>query len=117
MKNKETKLSNGSNKLFEGSRFIMPQHREAAVIAAREELRQSRPLFDEQRIQDLSYAINEAINERSQVNISIFGEFGNTEEQGWISRIDQLKHQIRLETGDRDFEWIKLEDIVDIQVR
>lgn len=111
MESKDMSFSN-SNKMW-SSMFLLPEHREAWKRAERERSRQVRPVWDEQRLEGLTYAIQEAAAEGYSVLITVFGEFGNTEEKGLITRIDHQPQRVRLEQND-DYRWIKLEDIVDI---
>lgn len=112
----KTKISHGSNMVWEGSRFILPEHSKALHIYGHEKNRKSRPVFDEQEIEELNYRIQEAILTQTHAKISVFGEFDNTNIYGVIQSVDQQRQQLRVKVDD-SFEHIDLKDILDLCFR
>lgn len=47
----KTKISHGSNMMWGGSRFILPEHSKALNLHDREKQRKVRPVFDEQELE------------------------------------------------------------------
>ncbi|OAB25583.1 hypothetical protein PMSD_27940 [Paenibacillus macquariensis subsp. defensor] len=61
----------------ESSRFIIPQHREAAVKQAQEINRRVKPSLDEQQWEMVEHALSESIREHVSVTIQVLGPFEN----------------------------------------
>ncbi|OAB34277.1 hypothetical protein PMSD_15025 [Paenibacillus macquariensis subsp. defensor] len=101
------------NGVYESSRFIIPQHREAAVRQAQN--RRVKPSLDEQQWEMVAQALSESIREHVPVTIHVFGAFENREVIGMVTRVDTYGKQVKLSFGD-DFEWIKYEDIIAAEV-
>lgn len=110
---KQTKVTPGSNKLWEGSRMILPEHK-AGILRQQEEFRKKkRPILDEQRIEELSYIIQEAVQEDWEVIVKVFGEFEDGEVSGRITKIERRRIQVS-DTWSKN--WIPIEDIVSISI-
>lgn len=109
---KETKITPGSNKLWEGSRLILPEHRVAILKQQDDFKKRKRPILDEQRLEELSYIIREAAQEDREVTVRVFGEFEDGEISGRITKIERRRIQI----SDMWYKsWIPIEDIVSIE--
>lgn len=67
------KLTDRNNMLWESSRMILPEHKER-IRSRRDEARRGgkrgRPELDEQRLEELQAAINEAIATRQPVSVA-----------------------------------------------
>jgi hypothetical protein len=63
---------NRGNKLFEGSRIILPEHRKGLLEMTRKEweLKNRRPSIDEQELQEMSYRLQESIQMDQAVTIA-----------------------------------------------
>jgi hypothetical protein len=110
---KHNKLSKGSNMRWESMRMMLPEHIEAIQQHKKDLQRKVKPVLDEDRIDELSYIIGEAIYEDRTVRVTKFDPFDDIEHVGKISKIDVYKKRIRVEM-EYDFEWVNLEDILDI---
>ncbi|MFT9486037.1 MAG: YolD-like family protein [Tepidibacillus sp.] len=84
------------------SRIILPEHREAMVRFKKEMFEKQKPTLDEQQMMD-----------HRQVRIITYGEYEDTEYKGVIANIDMQYRKLKLEMAN-DFEWIKLDNILDI---
>lgn len=49
-----SKITPGSNMLWEGSRMILPEHKKAMLALNREQHRKVRPVFDDQELEELN---------------------------------------------------------------
>jgi len=103
------------NGVYESSRFIIPQHREAAVRQAQEINRRIKPNLDEQQWEAVEHALSESIREHVPVTIHVFGAFENREVTGMVTRVDTYAKQVKLSFSD-EYEWIKYEDIIAAEV-
>lgn len=93
--------------------MILPEHRESILKQQEEMKKRKRPILDEQRIEELSYVIREAVSEDHEVKIRIFGEYEDAAIYGRITKIERNRIQV---SSNWTKDWINIEDIVSISV-
>ncbi|URN93292.1 MAG: YolD-like family protein [Candidatus Pristimantibacillus lignocellulolyticus] len=103
------------NGLFESSRMMLPEHKEAYNEFRKNLDRKERPHVDEQRLAELSYQFAEAMNEEATVRIRIYDLFQDRWITGKVERIDPLQARMKLVQEDES-RWIKLAEIIDLVV-
>ncbi|WP_256846889.1 YolD-like family protein [Paenibacillus sp. Pae108] len=113
--NKPNKLTPGANLMWESSRMIIPEHKEAINRHRKESGRKQRPVLDEQRQQDLGYAIGEAMANQRAVTLVLFGEYEDREVTGTVEKVDRQLRRMKVITGPDEYEWVKFEDIVSVK--
>lgn len=111
---RQTKITPGSNKLWEGSRMMLPEHVRAINEWRDQQKKKQRPIFDEQVSEELNYRIQLALVSKSQVTITVFGEYEDTRITGVVQEIDQLHGWIKLDLGGSVIQ-MKLVDVLDIR--
>jgi hypothetical protein len=104
------------NGLYESSRMIIPQHKEAILRQAQEEMRRVKPILDEQQWEMVEQALGESLREHVTVTLQLFGPFENRELRGIVNTVNSFLKEIRFYFPDGDFEWIKFEDIIAAEV-
>lgn len=108
-----TKVTPGSNKLWEGSRMMLPEHVQALVQQQINENRRERPELDEQQVEELGWQLQEAIESKTPVEITLFGEFRDRTIVGVVTKVDTRYMRVRVEYED-DYDWIPVGDILGI---
>ncbi|OAB27362.1 YolD-like family protein [Paenibacillus macquariensis] len=103
------------NGIYVSSRFIIPQHREAAVRQMQEINRRVKPNLDEQQWEMVAQALSESIREHMPVTIHVFGAFENQEVTGMVISVNTFRKKVKLSFDD-DWEWIRFEDIIAAEV-
>lgn len=103
------------NGIYESSRFIIPQHKEAAVKQMQEINRRKRPTLDEQQWEEVERVLSESIRERVPVTIHVFGPFENRQVTGTVAKFDVYNKAIKV-IFDDDWDWIKFEDVISAEV-
>lgn len=101
------------NGLWESSRIILPQYREANANHRMQLNARGKPEFDEQRVEELSAALAEAILSGEPTAVTTFGEYGDKTVVGAVTKLDPTDRTIRLATRAETVR-IRLEDIVNI---
>jgi hypothetical protein len=101
------------NGLWESSRIILPQFREAQMNHRNSLKAREKPELDEQRVEELSAAIAEAIMSGEETSVTTFSEYGNKTTVGVVLKVDPLEHVIRLRMRS-DTVQINLEEIINI---
>lgn len=94
--------------------MILPEHR-AAILKQQDDLKKrKKPILDEQRIEELSYIVQAAIREKKQVEVTIFGEFEDRKERGFVDRVEPTRFRLWKDFG---FEWVRIEDVLNIEIK
>lgn len=100
------KLTPGTNMLWESSRMMLPQHREAALKQQREETRRKRIELDDQEKDQIARFMLTAHKTRQAVRLRMYDEYEDVYVIGVLERIDSLTARFRV-----DGEWFYMEDI------
>lgn len=103
------KLTPGSNMLWESSRMMLPQHREAALDQLREEARHKRIELDDQEKEQVARFMLTAHKTRQPVKLRMFDEYEDVYVIGVIERLDSQTARFRV-----DGEWFHMEDITEL---
>ncbi|MEY9096305.1 YolD-like family protein [Paenibacillus sp. RC84] len=101
------------NGLYESSRMILPEHKEAIRRQLRDLNRRTKPVLDEQEWELITRAMAYSYTEQQQITLILFDPFTDIEKTGVITKFDQHLKQVRLDYED-DWEWIKMGDIIEI---
>lgn len=105
-----------SSNLFEGSRFMLPQHREA-IHNHREALnKRNPPNRDKQLIEELSRSIATALFCELSVLITVFTPLEDKRLEDKIERLDKQQRLLKFVTGYDKYELIPLDDIINIEL-
>lgn len=112
---KETKATAGSNKMWEGSRMMLPEHVEMINRQRRDMLKKPRPTLDETQLEDIDIKLRMSNKYTTEIEITLFGEFEDTKLVGIVAKIDQQLQKVKLELEDEQYEWVNVVDILGIE--
>ncbi|MCM3291806.1 YolD-like family protein [Paenibacillus sp. MER 180] len=101
------------NGIFEGSRLIIPEHREAMLRHNRERQRIQRPVIDEQEWEQIGNRLQESMQERTTITVLLFDPFEQIEVTGVVVDIDMYGRRFKL-LQDEEWQWVKLEDVIEV---
>lgn len=101
------------NGTFESSRIIIPEHKEAYLKLMKDRQRRGKPELDDQLIEQ---ALIDSYNTRTAVTVTIFNPFDDEVMTGVITVINTARCEVKLARGEDDFSWIKLEDIISVNL-
>jgi hypothetical protein len=101
------------NGLWESSRIVLPQLREANREHRQSLQAKEKPVLDDQRAEELSAALAEAIVGGEATAVTTFGEYGNKTTVGVVVKIDPVGRSIQLRTR-AETARIALADIVNV---
>ncbi|WP_438351581.1 YolD-like family protein [Paenibacillus sp. FA6] len=104
------------NGLYESSRMIIPQHREAILRQERESKRRVKPILNEQQWEMIEQALRESLRDHASVTLQLFGPFEYRELRGIVNTINTFHKEIRLYFRNGEWELIKFEDIIAAEV-
>ncbi|WP_311077938.1 YolD-like family protein [Paenibacillus polymyxa] len=100
------------NGLWESSRIIIPEHKEAYLRLMKDRQRRGKPELDDQEVQLIEQALIESYNTRTTVTLLVFSPFDDTAMTGVVTSINTARREVKLFRSEDDFSWIKLEDII-----
>jgi hypothetical protein len=103
------KLEN--NGLFESSRMMLPEHKEAYLQHQQRVTLRSQPILDWQEVEQISALISEAISSGMPIECVFVRKGEEQLVRGRLIRIDQQTAKLQL-CGDTGRNWIALEEIV-----
>lgn len=112
---KETKATPGSNKMWEGSRMMLPEHVTMINQQRRDMLKKQRPELDETQLEDIDIKLRMSNKYTTEIEITLFGEFEDRVLQGVVVKIDPQLQRVKLELEDELYEWINVGDILGIE--
>ncbi|MEK5415277.1 YolD-like family protein [Paenibacillus sp. FSL L8-0708] len=111
MKPQQRKKLEG-NGLWEGSRMIMPEHKNRILDDSLNEEVRSKPDLDPQALAEISQVLAQSLEDCSPITITLFGEYEDRSIHGIVMRVDRQLKQIKFHHDD-DWEWIKLEEVIE----
>jgi len=111
--NKPNKLTPGSNVFWESSRMMLPEHKRELVAHRGELKKHSKPELDEQEIEDIVHKIGESLEYRSEITLTIYDEYSNQQETGYVIRVDERRAMVLLQAADGE-QWIKFSLIISV---
>ena len=107
---------NRGNKLWHGSRIILPEHRAAIIEKSMEEERFfPRPQIDEDKLSEISQTIGEAMAEGRLITMQLYERFGPREVTMLPKKFDDVNRRlVGLSQLDEQQVRIPFEDIMDV---
>ena len=112
----KNKLTPGYNLMWESSRIILPEHREQLLGERREQEKVNKPTLDISQIEENEDKIHVAMEFCDKVKIKFYEVGFISEVQGRIHFLDQIKQEIRLKDQNDEVQYIKFEDILEVEI-
>lgn len=98
------------NGLWESSRMILPEFREAYNAKTNELKKRTRPNIDFDEAAEIEQSVADAYNNKSEITIKVYDPFNDREETGVIEKVDRYGRRIYIAN-----EWVKFDDIVGVR--
>ena len=98
------------NGLFESSRMMLPEHKEAIIKYNVEQKRRQRIELDEQELEQINIALYQSMKHRVAITIKMYHPFEYPKVIGVVDRIDRQLGRFRV-----DGEWFILGDIEEVE--
>lgn len=102
------------NGLYESSRMMLFEHRDAYLETKEAARARVKPEIDEQRLEEWSRTIAEAMAEGRALAFRVFDPFGMDEVRGAIRKADIRGRRLVIET-EAGLRAIRVEDILDVE--
>ncbi|WP_019533672.1 YolD-like family protein [Paenibacillus ginsengihumi] len=104
------------NGLFESSRMMLPEHKEAYIRHQQNLRKNARPQLDDQEMERISMLLSESMLCKKEVELALFKEFEISRLTGIITKIDRQRKSVRL-AQENDYVWVQVADIMDAALK
>ncbi|MFJ2042272.1 YolD-like family protein [Paenibacillus taichungensis] len=101
------------NGLYESSRMIMPEHREAWLAQCEQQERRGKPVLDEQEYQRIGEVLADSYNRSSTIDLVLFNPFYDEPLSGVVVGLNSSRREVKLML-DEEFRWISLAEIISV---
>ncbi|MCZ8512490.1 YolD-like family protein [Paenibacillus filicis] len=111
----DNKLTAGKNILWEGSRMMLPEHKEQLIQHRAGLHRTEKPLLDEQRLEDLAQAVSIALHEEIPVRLTVFDGGERITVEGFVVYADPQLMRIKIRCSE-GLTWIPFTDLIGLEL-
>lgn len=102
------------NGLFESSRMMLPEHREAYNHYMVRKDPRPRPVIDEQEWQQIGQVLQDSFNQHVRVTLELYDPYEEKQATGFVTVINMFRREIKFQQND-DWEWVRFKDILSAQ--
>ncbi|EJW14660.1 YolD-like family protein [Paenibacillus alvei] len=102
------------NGIWEGSRFILPEHREMWLSSQYESTRRQRPTLDEQEWEQIGDRLQQAMRDRETITLQMYDPFEQCQLTAQVIDIDPQGRRVKL-LLDGEKQWVSIDDILNVQ--
>jgi hypothetical protein len=106
------KLEN--NGLWESSRMMLPEHREAFMAMQKAAEKRAKPMLHDDEYEVMIRCIKESYYTQKTIVVELFHEYEAEYVSGRVTRIDEQMRHIRLDRSD-EHTWVAVEQIVQVR--
>lgn len=100
------------NGLWESSRMMLPQHKEAIVQSLIEQERIVRPELDDQEREDIERVLAYSFREHRYIHLQIYGEYELLEMRCIVISVQTYRREVKVAQPGGQTQWIKIEEII-----
>lgn len=104
------------NKLWEGSRMMLPEHVQAIRRHEFNKTKVDKPELDQQQLQEIEQTIGEAMGETRLLEVTYYNEWFCETFEGFAVHYDQYTNLLKMEDVDGDLEWPPIDMIVSVVI-
>lgn len=103
-----------SNMMWEGSRIILPEHREMLLERKRKLAQVKKPILDEQQQEEINRTIMEALTEGHTVRITYYQDGHIYDVTGKIHSWDMYTQTLHIVDEDGERQGIRFNNVLDV---
>lgn len=96
--------------VWEGSRFMLPEHVQQLRHEMQEQGRRSRPVIDSDEWELIDQALGYSLLKQEQMTIVLFA-YKDLKVRGVVVKVDRQLRRIKFQM-EEDFSWIKIDDVI-----
>lgn len=104
-----------NNGLWESSRFIGPEFKDAIRLQQKQITRITKPILDEQEVHMISAVLSQSQMYKKNVQLTLYGEYREIAITGMVTR--SKSGEFRFDTvdpfsGEESWDWISYQDVL-----
>ncbi|MGC6589120.1 YolD-like family protein [Paenibacillus sp. Dod16] len=103
------------NGLWESTRMMLPQHKEQILEHDRRYNKRVKPLLHEDEWELIIQNISLSHSYTEDVEIEIFGEYGNKIISGVVTSVSQYAKKLKIECDD-GYEWVDFDELISVRL-
>ncbi|MEB3101225.1 YolD-like family protein [Ferviditalea candida] len=103
------------NLLWEGSRMMLPEHREQLLEYRRKQKEFQVPELDEDQISKINRMLAEAVREKRPVTAVCIGLYGPEAFSGYVKRVNPAKKRLEIQQQDSETAVLDLAKLLKIE--
>ncbi|MFK3938956.1 YolD-like family protein [Alkalihalobacillus sp. NPDC078783] len=104
------------NLTWEGSRMMLPEHKEAIRLSNERDYRKEKHELDPNELQEIGYVVMDALNHTKSVVINYWRDWEYHNVVCCIGSVSRDQKQIKVEMDDGEIEYIAVDCLRSIQV-
>lgn len=97
--------------VWEGSRFMLPEHVQLLRQEMQEQGRRNRPVIDPDEWEMIDQALGYSLLKAEQITIVLFDPYKDLKVRGVVVKVDRQLRRIKFQS-EEDFSWIKIDDVI-----
>lgn len=97
--------------VWEGSRFMLPEHVQQLREEMQEQGRRSRPAIDPDEWELIDQALGYSLLKQEQITIVLFDPYKDLKVRGVVVKVDRQLRRIKFQS-EEDFSWINIDDVI-----
>lgn len=97
--------------VWEGSRFMLPEHVQQLRQEMQEHGRRSRPVLDPDEWELIDQALGYSLLKQEQITIVLFDPYRDLKVRGAVVKVDRQLRRIKFQS-EEDYSWIQIDDII-----
>lgn len=111
---KQNKITPGSNMMWEGSRMMLPEHKEQILDHRRNLGKRERPIHDENQLEQWSQILSAGMADGREVTVTVFDPYGDVRLSGTVEKFDPVQRRIKLLQVGNEAIWVQLANVTGI---
>ncbi|MDA3129110.1 YolD-like family protein [Aliibacillus thermotolerans] len=108
---KEQYLQRG-NKLWEGSRMFLPEHKQALIDWQKEQQKVTKPILDEQELDVLNRTLHTALVQQASLRITYYEEGHLLEIVGYVDKFFESRKELRIVDVSEQIHHLQIDNII-----
>lgn len=97
--------------MWEGSRFMLPEHAQQLRQEMQEQGRRSKHVIDPDEWELIDQALGHSLLEQEQITIVLFDPYKDLKIHGVVVQVDRQLRRIKFQS-EEDYSWIKIDDVI-----
>lgn len=99
--------------VWEGSRFMLPEHVQQIREEMKEQGRRSRPTIDPDESELIDQALGYSLLKQEQIIIVLFDHYKDLKVRGVVVQVDRQLRRIKYQS-EEGYSWIKIDDVIQV---